>query len=199
MLEKNCVFLSKFFCILLLTLLLVGCERPATRTNWSPIDVASNAENTTTLSETLAAPLKPVQSTPTVSQPIGTLDFNTLPETLPQSMKGYDLYSWQTGEVWNFTLITGTNRSKTFDEIITPGNSISADGFVKLSVSGVDDLKKLLKRLPSGESILWGGMDLGGQVPEGTVYLTFPPQEMLDELTAYCKTLGLTLTTLKEQ
>lgn len=199
MLEKNCVFLSKFFCILLLTLLLVGCERPATRTNWSPIDAASTAENTTTLPETLAAPLKPVQSTPTVSQPIGTLDFNTLPETLPQSMKGYDLYSWQTGEVWNFTLITGTNRSKAFDEIITPGNSISADGFVKLSVSGVEDLKRLLKRLLSGESILWGGMDLGGQVPEGTVYLTFPPQEMLDELTAYCKTLGLTLTTLKEQ
>jgi hypothetical protein len=40
-------------------------------------------------------------------------------------------------------------------------------------------------------------MDLGGMVPTGTVYLTLPPQEMIDELTAYCDTLSLHLTAIK--
>jgi hypothetical protein len=37
---------------------------------------------------------------------------------LPGSMKGYELYSWQDKDGWHFTLITGTDRSKTLEEII---------------------------------------------------------------------------------
>ena len=32
-------------------------------------------------------------------------------------MKGYELYSWKVGTDWNYTLITGTNRPKTFEEV----------------------------------------------------------------------------------
>jgi hypothetical protein len=130
---------------------------------------------------------------------MGTLDASELPAQLPDSVKGYDLYSWQSGEPWNFTLVTGTNRMKAFDEIIAPGNIVSADGFIKVSVTGVDELKKLLLLLPAGEDVLWGGMDLGGQVPTGTVYLTLPPQDMIDELIVFCTSKGINLTAIRPQ
>lgn len=191
----------KRICLLLLAgcLLLSGCERPATRSNWSPINSGSAASETPALPETLVPPVFTPEATETLAQVQSTLDFSTLPKSLPHAEKGYELYSWQIEDAWNFTLITGTNRTKAFDEIITPENSIRPDGFVKLSVSGEENLKKLLALLPAGEQILWGGMDLGGQVPAGTVYLSFPPQELLQEMKVYCSSLGLTLTSLNEQ
>ena len=32
-------------------------------------------------------------------------------------MKGYELYSWQDGGQWKFSLLVGTNREKTLEEI----------------------------------------------------------------------------------
>jgi hypothetical protein len=46
---------------------------------------------------------------------------------LPHSMKGYELYSWSQDGEWHFTLITGTNRNKTLEEIISPSNTVTAD------------------------------------------------------------------------
>lgn len=191
MLKKSLLVL--IFSVLLLT----SCERPATRSDWSPIEDSSTAP---AVPATLEAPVfTPVPTAPPAALQ-SSLDFASLPTQLPPSMKGYELYSWQVGEEeWNFTLVTGTNRTKTFAEIITPENSVDPEGYVKLSVSGVEDLKKLLALLPAGEQILWGGMDLGGQVPDGTVYLSFPSAEMLTEIKTYCAGLGLTLTSLKEQ
>ncbi len=186
--------------LILSVLLLTACERPATRSDWSPIEDSSTAPAATaTLPATLEAPVFTPEPTETPAAVQSTLDFASLPTQLPPSMKGYELYSWQVGEEWNFTLVTGTNRTKTFDEIIASENSVDPQGYVKLTVSGVENLKKLLALLPAGEQIVWGGMDLGGQVPEGTVYLTFPPSEMLAEMKTYCSGLGLTLTSLNEQ
>jgi hypothetical protein len=36
-------------------------------------------------------------------------------ETLPRSFKGYELYSWEEEGQWHFTLITGTDRTKTIE------------------------------------------------------------------------------------
>ena len=185
--------------MLALVFFLAGCER-----------LVSSVNMEQPVSETPPAVLGEVGGTASVAaasngsasdtpEPIGTLDFSTLPVQLPHSIKGYELYSWQTGEIWNFTLITGTNSVKSFEEIITPGNSVTDDGFIKLSVSGEEGVKKLLQLLPSGEAVVWGGMDLGSQAPSGTVYLTFPPQIMMDDLTAFCSNLGITLTSLKSQ
>jgi hypothetical protein len=76
---------------------------------------------------------------------------------------------------------------------------VKSDGFVKISVSGIDDLEKVLQLLPEGQSILWGGMDLGTEAPDGKVYLTFPPASLMSEVSAYCTSLQLTLTSLKNQ
>jgi len=112
-------------------------------------------------------------------------------------MKGYNLYSWKDGEDWYFTLVTGTNAGISFEEIIALGDIVNGDGYVKITVVGMDELKELLSRLPAGEEVIWSGMDLGGQVPEGTIYLTLPPQEMIDEVITYCASLGIKLTAIK--
>lgn len=203
------MIMKRLFSILIAAaLLLTGCQRTATSSNWSPINAANSQASQTSVPAELgtetAAPVPaateaPAGSPETASAEIEPLDLSTLPEKLPASMKGYELYSWQSGADWNFTLITGTNRIKSFDEIIASGSSVSGDGFVKISVRGLNDLEKILKLLPAGETIVWGGMDLGSQVSAGTVYLTYPPQEVIDQVNATCSGLGLTLTTLQGQ
>jgi hypothetical protein len=159
-------------------------------------------ETTTTLNKTPSinepTRFKQTQSATSSPTPAPTLDLALLPETLPKSMKGYELVSWQTGKVWNFTLITGTNRIKTFEELISPESYISDDGLVKLTVSGVKAIKDILKRIPPGEFVSWGGMNLYGQVPSDTIYFSYPPQEIMDELFALAKENGFELFTLKE-
>ncbi len=36
---------------------------------------------------------------------------------IPKSLKGYELYSWQKGNDWFFSLVVGTNRNKSVAEI----------------------------------------------------------------------------------
>lgn len=96
---------------------------------------------------------------------------------LPHSMKGYELYSWyaeQEGE-WYYTLITATNRIKTYDEIVSP----------EVSVRGLDTLRSELDQLPSGEQVFW----LTQRVPN----MTLPPGEMIDEIGTYCRLRGIKL------
>jgi hypothetical protein len=195
-----------FMCALAL-LLLAACERPASKSNWSPINDANAAATASALPETLPAAqsTEPATSTPAeetatvavTAETIPTLDLSQLPAQLPHAMKGYDLYSWQVGEKWDFTLITGTNRTKSFDEIVAPGNTIDEDGFIKITISGLDDLESVLALLPAEEEVIWSGMDLGDQVATGTIYLTLPPQTMIDELTEYCQTISVHLTAIK--
>ncbi len=187
-------------CLLLLSLA-AACERPATRTNWSPITDAENTATAESLPLTLTAEPEAMETGEAEATPqaIGTLDVSSLPEKFPHSMKGYELFSWQADGEWYFTLITGTNRMKSFEEIITAGNTVSEDGFVKVSVRGIDQLQIMLGLLPSGEDVVWSGMDLGGQVPTDTIYLTLPPDEMIDEVKAFSVPLGIHLTAIKPQ
>jgi len=126
-----------------------------------------------------------------------TPDWEALPGELPQSLKGYELYSWQNGTDWFFVLVTGSNRSKSFEEITAAGSQVEDDGYVKITVSSVEDLKTLLKRLPTGEEVTWSGIDLSGEVAEGTLYFSYPPQAVMDEITQLTDELGITLHTLQ--
>jgi hypothetical protein len=74
---------------------------------------------------------------------------------LPASMKGYELYSWTEGNDWRFTLITGTNRNKTVEEIISEDNYISEMGWTKITVAGIDAIEIVLDKLPDNESVSW--------------------------------------------
>jgi hypothetical protein len=119
---------------------------------------------------------------------------SAVPEPLPLSMKGYELYSWQNGGQWVFTLITGTNRLKTLAEITTAPDSERADGLIKVSARGIAELESLLTRLPSKSEIFWmgsGSLMQAGVEPGG---LSLPPQDVIAGIQERCLKLGLTLT-----
>ncbi len=74
---------------------------------------------------------------------------------LPHSPKGYELYSWKEENLWHFTLITGTNRNKTLEEIVSEEDFISETGWVKANLSGIYSVKDALSRLPQKEYVVW--------------------------------------------
>lgn len=91
----------------------------------------------------------------------------------PESMKGYELYSWQDGGQWRFSILVGTNREKTLDEIK------SAD----VVLSGVDELKSTLELIPMGQYITWSSRET----------LSFPPEDLLKQVEQTCDEKGLIL------
>ena len=91
----------------------------------------------------------------------------------PESMKGYELYSWQEGGQWKFSLLVGTNRLKTLDEIKS----------AHVVLTGVDELTSTLKNIPSGQYITWSSRET----------LAFPPEEIRSQVELICKAQGLLL------
>jgi len=110
-------------------------------------------------------------------------------EKLPRSFKGYELYSWEEEGQWHFTLITGTNRIKTIEEITSEGDFISETGWVKIQVVGADAIKDVLSRLSEGESVFWCDELHIGQSTETDLQL--PPEQIADAIEEYAKQRGL--------
>jgi hypothetical protein len=71
---------------------------------------------------------------------------------LPTSLKGYELYAWDEGELLWFTLITGTNREKTLTEI-TEKNVDERGDFVRINSSGWEELERILALVPRGTQV----------------------------------------------
>ena len=115
----------------------------------------------------------------------------TTVDKLPHSMKGYELYSWQENGQWHFTLITGTNRNKTLDEIVSNANIISEDGWVQIHVVGVDAIKTVLSRLPQNEEIFWLARLRSEQTPQDSVNITLPAGPTIDTIKEHAGRCGL--------
>jgi len=96
---------------------------------------------------------------------------------LAESMKGYELYSWQDGSLWNFSVLVGTNREKTLTEIK------SADAVLP----GMDALKSTLEKIPAGQYVTWSLRET----------LSFPPDDMIKQVEQICKDKGLLLNIAK--
>ena len=96
---------------------------------------------------------------------------------LPESMKGYELYSWQDGNQWKFSLLVGTNREKTLAEIKSPDTVLL----------GIAALESALKRVPSGQYVTWSSGET----------LTFPPDNIVQRVEEACKNQGLLLNMAK--
>jgi len=193
--------MKKLLIFIFILLILSACERPATISSWSPI----NDVNTPAPTSSPTAKSSIIQPTPTTpikilksATPLPTLDLDKFPDPLPEAVKGYELVSWQSGSDWNFTLITGTNRSKSFDELMSPDSQVTADGFVKITVSGIDKIKQVLAMLPAQTEVFWTGMDLSGSVPEGTLYFSYPDKIIKDELINFSAKQDVKLNVLVE-
>lgn len=115
---------------------------------------------------------------------------------LPSSVKGYELYSWPEGDDWYFTLITGTNRSKTSAEIGSQGEIIDENGWVKITVLGLQELEFVLERLPRSEQILWlDGSRL--EIPQESPIIALPPDDIVEQVHQYSNQKGLNLQIIK--
>ena len=114
-------------------------------------------------------------------------------ESLPRSMKGYELYSWFAGNDWHFTLITGTNRNKTWQEIVSGEDSFSQSGWINLHVVGEPAIKDLFGRLRRDESVFWlDGRGLAQGV-EPSIDMRLPPAELVGALIRIAEERGLEL------
>jgi hypothetical protein len=72
---------------------------------------------------------------------------------LPPQLKGYELYAWEAdGELW-FTLVTGTNRLKSRDELQGPPTETRADDWVVVRGRGLEALEAVLRRVPATTSV----------------------------------------------
>jgi hypothetical protein len=114
-------------------------------------------------------------------------------DILPHSMKGYELYSWPENGQWHFTLITGTNRNKTLEEITSGDNIISEDEWVRMHVVGVDEIKTVLSRLPQNEYIFWLARLRSEQTPQDSVNITLPAAPTIDTIKEHAGRCGLDL------
>ncbi|MFC1924503.1 hypothetical protein ACFLXA_03985 [Chloroflexota bacterium] len=113
-------------------------------------------------------------------------------DKLPHSMKGYELYSWEEENEWHFTLITGTNRTKTMEEITSKEDYISETGWIKIHVVGSDAIKDVLSRLYQNESVFWCGELYIGQTTE--MILEIPPDDIKEAIQEYAQQCGLDFT-----
>jgi hypothetical protein len=113
-------------------------------------------------------------------------------DKLPHSFKGYELYSWEEDGHWHFTLITGTNRTKTIEEITSEEDYISETGLVKIHVVGADAIKDVLSRLPEGESVFWCDELHMGQTTRTDLQL--PPEQIIGAIEEYAKQCDLDFT-----
>ncbi len=85
------------------------------------------------------------------------------------SMKGWELYVWQKDSDTYFSLLEGTNRLKTDDEIR------------KAAVKGIKAIKAKLDELKPGQDVFLSGRKL----------LTQPPKEQAAPVVEYGKKIGL--------
>ena len=103
------------------------------------------------------------------------------------------MYSWyvEAEDASYLTLITGTNRDKSYAEISTLESVITEQEWVKITVRGIDALKSVLDLLPEGEVVIWrdGGW-LTGAPPVGGA---FPDPVLVREIRRHCQRRGVRL------
>lgn len=104
------------------------------------------------------------------------------------SMKGWELYSWQVGSNWKYSLMVGTNSLKTYSSIINN----------HISVTGEDSIKVLLSRLPNEEEVFWIGKKWIADIMQinfGEIQL--PPRYVQIDIKEFCDNHNLKLTIIE--
>lgn len=126
------------------------------------------------------------QPPPLATDPIGSL---------PHSPKGYELYSWHDDEAgeWHHVLITGTNRLKTYEEMLSGESQVTGHEWVSLTARGSKQLKAMLARLPSGEQVIWISEDWLRRTGQSPGEIRLPGKSISSEIDDYCRQRGIRL------
>lgn len=103
-----------------------------------------------------------------------------------QAMKGYELYSWKVKGRWHYAVLVGTNRAKSYEEIISPDNERI----------GIAALKAELKKLPRDAELFWMSAAHPGVAKpraKGSPILELPSRQRIKRIKTYCDKLGIKL------
>jgi hypothetical protein len=107
-------------------------------------------------------------------------------QTPQTSMKGYELYSWKIKGHWYYSLLPGTNRLKSYEEITAPS-------IVRRDAEG---LKSELQKLPRGEEVFWMSDSPAGASKSAAGQLLnvkHPSRKRIKGVKAICENLGIKL------
>lgn len=74
---------------------------------------------------------------------------------LPAALKGYELYAWSQDGQLNFTLIVGTNRQKTLDEVMGRAGGTIPDEAAPIHGVGSAQLSRVLMRVPRATAVIF--------------------------------------------
>ena len=113
-------------------------------------------------------------------------------QPLPAGLKGYELYSWQAGREWYFTLSSRPHRDKMVQEITSGENDIGNDR-VKVTVQGVHDVEVLLERLPPDARVAWLGPQTIKRQGSKPGALALPSRRVVEDIKAHCNEQGVRL------
>lgn len=103
---------------------------------------------------------------------------------IEHSLSGWELYSWEIEDHWKYSILIGTNRLKTYEEVT---NS-------KILVTGEEKLKEILGLLPEGEYIAWIGQGWLERCWQSDYKnLELPPEIILEDIKQYCNEMKLIL------
>lgn len=104
------------------------------------------------------------------------------------SLKGWELYSWYQQSEWHYSIIIGTNRLKSCDEVLNN----------RISVTSLSQLQQLLAKMPANEEIMWLGEDWIRQTwPESCAPLSLPDDSTVDNVRQFCRVYNLRLTVVR--
>jgi len=114
--------------------------------------------------------------------------FDTLEVT--HSMKGWEIYSWPDGSGWHYSILVGTNRLKTLDEVTS---GLPSEQHL-ITVTGTDSLKLVLTKFPENEYLsLLGKGWLQSSWGSNFGNLQLPSRNIVDDVTQFCISKKLNL------
>lgn len=100
--------------------------------------------------------------------------------------KGYELYSWKQDGAWYYSVLPGTNRAKSYDEITSAA----------VAKKGSKGVEKSLEALPRGAQIFWRtDLHPGVAKPAGekVPLIKLPSSKKIQKVKDYCDKFGLKL------
>ena len=101
-------------------------------------------------------------------------------------MKGYQLFTWKQKGHWHYSLLPGTNRERTYEEITAAASVIV----------GTPNFEDELKRLPRGSEVLWqSDAPPGIKRPSSGEVISFkqPSRKRIERIKSHCDQLGIKL------
>jgi len=98
----------------------------------------------------------------------------------------HELYSWKVKGHWYYSLLPGTNRSRSYEEITAPRN-------VRRDASG---LQSELQKLQKGDEIFWmstAPVGASKSVAGQRIDVKHPSRKRIENIKAICDKLGIKL------